>query len=110
MVGCVLANCRLTLVIRWSYGYRYLLAPDSTAESSKPFVSERSSLLKTTSQQGRHYDESSDYFSTSRSVTSSMEQPPPNLTSSHSTSREPLTSFPALSVNSADPPSTRFTS
>jgi auxin efflux carrier family protein len=98
------------LVIRWSYGYRYLLAPDSTAESSKPFVSERSSLLKNTTQQGRHYDESSDYFSTSRSATSSVERLLPNPLSSHSTSRESLTSFPALSINSTDVPSTRFTS
>jgi len=110
MVGCVSANVRLTLVIRWSYGYRYLLAPDSTAESSKPFVSERSSLLKTTTQQDLHYDESSDYFSTSQSANSSGERPPPTPLSSHSTSRESLTSFPALSINPTDIPSTSFTS
>jgi auxin efflux carrier family protein len=110
------ANLRLTLVIRWSYGYRYLLAPTLSMDSSKPFSppTETTPLSKADRRESlRHFDLNSDYHSTEHSTRSILTTEPGfdiiDRRSLRSASRESLTSFPALSIRSSDIPSQRLT-
>ena len=99
-------------MVRWSYGYRYLLAPDLVTESSKLFVSESTPLLTPYNHDRSQSDAQSHYFSPSPS-TSSLEPTRDRMDrhSLHSVSRELSTSFPAVNVPSpADIPSHRITS
>lgn len=104
------SNVRITLVIRWSYGYRVLLAPDPQEDSSKPIITERTPLNASQSQNNLSpYDLDSDYMSTSHSTRSTStfgaiqdRRLSLDRRSLHSLSRESLTSFPALSVRSSD--------
>ena len=105
---------RLTLVIRWSYGYRVLLAPDPALQAPKTIPDETTPLNKPSPRESiRSYDCNQDYYSTSQSTRSAstdriaeiLERQP-----LHSSSRESLTSFPALSVHSGEIPSNRLSS
>jgi len=98
-------------VIRWSYGYRVLLAPEPTVQSSKlspDEPEETAPLIKPYNNRGE-FDTQSDYISTSRSTTSLEPVERPDRRSLRSVSRESLTSFPALSGGATETPSNRLT-
>jgi predicted permease len=96
-----MTDVRLTLVIRWSYGYRVLLAPKSSEESSKPFASETSPLIKSSHYDHSQFDIYQDY-PISHSVSTSTAEPSFDQLDEGPISGESLTSFPPLSISSTD--------
>jgi predicted permease len=98
----VRANVRLTLVVRWSYGYRHLLAP-SKPETAESDPSEDTPLTKPSDEEGDRADYASTEASTSTFKPSSHLRP--DLRTIRSISRESFTSFSVLNLSASDPDS-----
>jgi len=101
---------RLTLVVRWSYGYGYLLSPDSSTDSTKPYADESSPLIGSSVSDTAQLDLAANLHSTIRSedYPSGEQYEDFDGLDAAPAHRESLTSFPPLSIHSVETRSTRI--